>query len=102
MTTSTLALFHEKVDALLDAYRTGTPEAMERHWRHTWHRRAWGAMRTYVQIDLGHAASDDIEISHDEALADDAHQTDDTAAAAHQTRSIIAQQGVVLRSVCAN
>jgi hypothetical protein len=48
-----LAQYEEMADALLDAYRTGTPEAMERHYRHTWHRRAWHAMRTYVQLDLG-------------------------------------------------
>ena len=29
-------------EALLEAYRTGTPEAMERHYRFTWHRRAGG------------------------------------------------------------
>ncbi len=38
---------------LLDAYRTGTPEAMQRHWADTWHRRSWEAMRRYVQLDLG-------------------------------------------------
>src|SRR4051794_31328578 len=42
------ALYELKAEALLDAYRTGTPEAMERHYSHTWHRRAWRAMRTYV------------------------------------------------------
>jgi hypothetical protein len=47
------SLYETKADALLDAYRTGTPEAMERHYRHTWHRRAWPAMRRYVQLDLG-------------------------------------------------
>ena len=40
-------------EALLDAYRTGTPEAMERHYRYTWHRRPWQSMREYVQLDLG-------------------------------------------------
>src|SRR5215218_8025067 len=45
-----LALYDTKAQALLDAYRTGTPEAMERHYSHTWHRRAWPAMRTYVQL----------------------------------------------------
>jgi hypothetical protein len=29
------------------------PEAMERHYRYTWHRRPWQGMRTYVQLDLG-------------------------------------------------
>ena len=53
--------------ALLDAYRTGTPDAMERHWSLTWHRREWQAMRTYVQIDLGKQAAPDVEITLDDA-----------------------------------
>ena len=67
---TTLALFETKAEALLDAYRTGAPEAMERHYRHTWHRRAWQAMRTYVQLDLGkrpHASGDDVNITLDDA-----------------------------------
>lgn len=48
-----LAQYEVMADALLEAYRTGTPEAMERHYQYTWHRRAWHAMRTYVQLDLG-------------------------------------------------
>ncbi len=48
-----IAQFQVMADALLEAYRTGTPDAMERHYRYTWHRRAWRAMRTYVQLDLG-------------------------------------------------
>ena len=66
----TMALFETKAEALLDAYRTGTPEAMERHYRHTWHRRAWDAMRTYVQLDLGKrpaAPGDDVDITIDDA-----------------------------------
>lgn len=53
----TLDEYEEKAEALLDAYRTGTPEAMERHWRLTWHRRNWNAMRTYTLLDLGRSAS---------------------------------------------
>jgi hypothetical protein len=56
--------------ALLDAYQTGTQEAMDRHYRHTWHRRAWQAMRTYVQLDLGRrpsAADDQVTITLDDA-----------------------------------
>jgi len=67
---TTLALFETKAEALLDAYRTGAPEAMERHYRHTWHRRAWQAMRTYVQLDLGkrpNAPGDDVDITLDDA-----------------------------------
>jgi len=65
-----LALYETKADALLDAYRTGTPEAMERHYRHTWHRRAWPGMRRYVQLDLGKRPSgdvDDVDITLDDA-----------------------------------
>ena len=40
-----LAEFQAMADALLDAYRTGTPAAMERHYRYTWHRRPWRGMR---------------------------------------------------------
>ena len=64
------AEFEAMAEALLDAYRTGASEAMERHYRHTWHRRAWQAMRTYVQLDLGKRPSgsdDDVEITLDEA-----------------------------------
>src|SRR5438874_90268 len=45
----TLARYEEMATNLLAAYRTGTPEAMERHWHDTWHRRAWDGMRRYVQ-----------------------------------------------------
>ena len=65
-----LAEFQAMADALLDAYRTGTPEAMERHYRYTWHRRPWSAMRTYVQLDLGKRPAgpdDDVDITLDEA-----------------------------------
>jgi hypothetical protein len=65
-----LALYEAKAVALLEAYRTGTPEAMERHYNYTWHRRAWRAMRTYVQLDLGKRPAhpdDDVEITLDDA-----------------------------------
>src|SRR5205823_228729 len=65
-----LAHYEAAADALLDAYRTGTPDAMERHHRHTWHRRAWHGMRTYVQFDLDKrpAGPDDIvDITLDDA-----------------------------------
>jgi hypothetical protein len=55
-TTRALGQFEYMAEALLEAYRTGTPAAMERHWALTWHRRNWQAMRTYVQLDLGRAA----------------------------------------------
>ncbi len=53
----TLDEYEEKAEALLEAYSTGTPEAMERHWHLTWHRRNWNAMRTYTLLDLGRPAS---------------------------------------------
>ncbi len=54
----TLAQYREMADALLEAYRTGTPEAMERHYRLTWHRRPWRAMREYAELDLGKQPSE--------------------------------------------
>ena len=67
---ATLAQYDDMADALLDAYRTGTPEAMERHYRYTWHRRVWSGMRTYVQLDLGKRPSEpggDVAITLDDA-----------------------------------
>lgn len=54
----TLAQYQEMAGALLEAYRTGTPEAMERHYRLTWHRRSWPAMREYAALDLGKRPSE--------------------------------------------
>jgi ankyrin repeat protein len=62
--------FQRMASILLDAYRTGTPEAMERLWAHTWHRRSWEAMRRYVQLDLGRppkTEGEDVPISLDDA-----------------------------------
>jgi hypothetical protein len=67
---ATLTQYDDMAEALLDAYRTGTPEAMERHYRYTWHRRAWSGMRSYVQLDLGKRPSEpdgDVAISLDDA-----------------------------------
>ncbi|MFL5620235.1 MAG: hypothetical protein ACJ79A_17795 [Gemmatimonadaceae bacterium] len=72
-----LARYEEMAEALLDAYRTGTPEAMARHHRLTWHRRAWPAVRTYVQLDLGKRPATpgaDVEISLDDARHLIAHE----------------------------
>lgn len=52
-TTSRLASYDLRARALLDAYTHGTPDALERHYALTWHRRAWKSMREYVQLDLG-------------------------------------------------
>ena len=65
-----LARYEAKAEALFEAYRTGTHGAMERHYAYTWHRRAWRAMRSSVQLDLGKRAAqpdDDVEISLDDA-----------------------------------
>ncbi len=65
-----LAAFEEKAAALLDAYTLGTPEALERHYALTWHRRAWKAMREYVQLDLGKRPAtpgDDVPLTIDDA-----------------------------------
>jgi len=64
---TTLAQYETMAEALLDAYRTGTPEAMARHWSFTWHRRPWQGMRTYVQLDLGKIPGADVEITLDDA-----------------------------------
>lgn len=67
---ASLARYEEMAAALLEAYRTGTPDAMERHYQLTWHRRAWPAMRRYVQLDLGKRPTgpeDDVEITLDDA-----------------------------------
>ncbi len=65
-----LQRYEEMAEALLVAYRTGTLEAIERHYRFTWHRRVWSAMRTYVQLDLGRqagAADQEDDITFDDA-----------------------------------
>ena len=43
---ATLARYEAMAEALLGAYRTGTPAAMERHYAFTWHRRPWAGMRS--------------------------------------------------------
>ena len=64
-----LLLYETKAQALLDAYRTGTPQALERHYSYTWHRRAWRGLRSYVQGDLGKRGPDpdEIDITLDDA-----------------------------------
>ncbi|HYW30319.1 MAG TPA: ankyrin repeat domain-containing protein, partial [Gemmatimonas sp.] len=55
---------------LLEAYRTGEPEAMQRHWQDAGHQRAWPAMRRYILLGLGRLAPDDdayVDISVDDA-----------------------------------
>jgi hypothetical protein len=74
---ATMAQYDAMAEALLEAYRTGTPEAMERHYRFTWHRRAWQGMRTYVQLDLGKRPAEpggDVPITIDDARYLVAHE----------------------------
>ena len=62
--------FQSMASILLEAYRTGTAEAMERLWAHTWHRRSWETMRRYVQLDLGrppNTEGEDVPITLDDA-----------------------------------
>jgi Leucine-rich repeat (LRR) protein len=63
----TVTQYDEMAAALLDAFRSGTPEAMERHYQHTWHRRPWSGMRSYVLLDLGRRPDDAADISLDDA-----------------------------------
>ena len=66
----TLEQYETMAEALLEAYRTGTPAAMERHYQYTWHRRPWQGMRTYVQLDLGKrptGPNDAVDITLDDA-----------------------------------
>ena len=67
MSKDAMGQYEYMASALLVAYRTGTPDAMARHWALTWHRRTWQAMRTYVQVDLGRRADDNIDITIDDA-----------------------------------
>jgi hypothetical protein len=69
-TAKALSQFETMAEALLEAYRTGTPAAMERHWALTWHRRNHQGMRTYVQLDLGRQAGADNQ--NDDITLDDA------------------------------
>lgn len=63
----TLAHYETMAAALLEAFRSGTAEAMEQHYSYTWHRRAWSGMRTYVLLDLGRRPDEAADISLDDA-----------------------------------
>ena len=65
--TVTLAYYEGAATSLLDAYRTGDPDALRRVWDHAGHRRSLDAMRRYVRVDLGYREHDDVDISLDEA-----------------------------------
>jgi hypothetical protein len=67
---TTLDAFEQKARILLEAYTTGSAEAMARLYDHTWHRRSWPTFRGYVQLDLGRrpaAADDPVAITLDDA-----------------------------------
>jgi len=67
---NSLQRYEAAASALLEAYQTGTPEALERHYSYTWHRRAWEGMRRYVQLDLGkrpEVPDGDVPITLDDA-----------------------------------
>ena len=67
---ASLEQYDRMVDVLLDAYRSGTPDAMERLYEYTWHRRTWQVMRTYVQLDLGKRPTEpgaDVALTVDDA-----------------------------------
>jgi hypothetical protein len=82
------ALYEAEAEALLEAYRTGTPEALERHYSYTWHRRAWAAMRTYVQLDLGKRGDNDITLDDARQLIAQEHGFADWRAVEAFTRSL--------------
>ncbi len=67
-----LEQYQAMADVLLEAYRTGTPEAMERLYQFSGNRRSWESMRTYLQLDLGKRPSLeggalDVELDIDDA-----------------------------------
>ena len=65
-----LAAFEEKASILLEAYTTGSAEAMARLHEQTWHRRSWPTFRSYVQLDLGRrpdGPDDPVPITLDDA-----------------------------------
>ncbi len=64
--------YQTMADVLLEAYRSGTPEAMERLYQFSGNRRSWESMRTYLQLDLGKRPSLeggalDVELDIDDA-----------------------------------
>ncbi|MES2306309.1 MAG: hypothetical protein V4558_12415 [Gemmatimonadota bacterium] len=96
------AEFDEKVVALLDAYHLGTPDAMERHYALTWHRRAWRAMRSYVQLDLGRPAGSpgiDADITLDDArfLIAREHRFEDWAALVRHCEGLTADSARLMQ-----
>jgi hypothetical protein len=96
----TLQQYEEMAEALIEAYRTGTPAALERHWKLTWHRRSWNAMRTYVRLDLGKRQGDangDIDISLADAqfLVAREHGFESWQALAEYVAALSANEGTI-------
>jgi len=50
---SLMERYERVAEALVTAYRTGEPEAMQVIWDYFGHLRRWDAMRQYVRLDLG-------------------------------------------------
>jgi len=50
---SLMERYERVAEALVRAYRTGEPEAMQVIWDYFSHLRRWDAMRRYVRLDLG-------------------------------------------------
>jgi Leucine Rich repeat len=99
-TIAVLRQFDDRVDALLEAYRTGTQAAMERHWALTWHRRDFQAMRTYVQLDLGRPAgaqgpNEDITLDDARFLVAREHGFESWAALVKHCTSMSAQSSLI-------
>jgi len=87
----------------LEAYRAGTPEAMEQLYRYTWHRREWKAMRTYVQLELGkrpEVEGGDVDISLDDArfIVARGHGFSSWAALREYLASLTEQTGMIAAS----
>lgn len=96
-----LDAYEAMAQALLEAYRTGTPAAMERHWQLTWHRRPWQGMRTYVQLGLGKLPGDDVDISLDDArfLVAQEHGFEGWSALARFVATMPAQSSIAAKPV---
>jgi hypothetical protein len=66
----TLAQYQEMANVLFEAYHTGTPDAMSRLYRFTWHRRTWRTMRDYAALEVGKRPSlpgGDVDLTIDDA-----------------------------------
>lgn len=85
--------------ALLEAFRAGTPDAMERHWALTWHRREWQGMRQYVLADLGRPHDADITPDDAKYLIAREHGFDDWASLQREVRETADAEQVTAKAV---